>query len=123
MTPNLPVELQLHILELALPPRTDNVSQRAELLKRLSLVCLVWTAWAQHELLQQLTIEPRTERRGQHGQKEATLRVAHRIQLASKHGKPLQKLVVLSGPQGAKRMATNYLAMVPQRCADLQGGQ
>lgn len=51
MAPRLPVELQLYILELAIPPLTStNFASRRELCKRLSLVHSAWTGTAQAAL-------------------------------------------------------------------------
>ncbi|GAA6037564.1 hypothetical protein JCM8097_006115 [Rhodosporidiobolus ruineniae] len=51
MEPHLPVELQLHVLELASPPLTStNFGSRRDLCKSLSLVHSAWTGTAQAAL-------------------------------------------------------------------------
>ncbi|BGP43587.1 hypothetical protein JCM10449v2_007628 [Rhodotorula kratochvilovae] len=51
MTPRIPLELQLRVLELALPPRThDHLAARRKLAAKLSLVHRSWTKAAQAQL-------------------------------------------------------------------------
>ncbi|BGP03563.1 Proteophosphoglycan ppg4 [Rhodotorula toruloides ATCC 204091] len=57
MTPTLPLGLQLHILELALPPLVRrNLDERVRLCKAFSLVHRSWTKTAQRELHEYVTV-------------------------------------------------------------------
>ncbi|BGP03554.1 hypothetical protein RTG_03165 [Rhodotorula toruloides ATCC 204091] len=57
MAPILPLELQLHVLELALPPLIRrNLDERVRLCKAFSLVHRSWTRTAQRELHEHLSI-------------------------------------------------------------------
>ncbi|BGO95703.1 hypothetical protein NBRC10512_007401 [Rhodotorula toruloides] len=57
MSPTLPLELQLHILELALPPLIRrNLDERVRLCKAFSLVHRDWTKTAQRELHEHITV-------------------------------------------------------------------
>lgn len=54
-TRRLPLELELRILDCAVPPRTfANLASRARILKRLALVHSAWTARAQSHLAEQV---------------------------------------------------------------------
>ncbi|BGP18061.1 hypothetical protein JCM10213_008403 [Rhodosporidiobolus nylandii] len=58
MLDTLPIELQLDILELALPPPTPRrLPERRARLKTLSLVHRDWTVWAQRELFKRIRID------------------------------------------------------------------
>ncbi|KAK4330643.1 Proteophosphoglycan ppg4, partial [Rhodotorula toruloides] len=88
MTPTLPLELQLHIFELALPPLIyRRLDERASLLQSLSLVTRSWTAWAQSQLHEHISILHEAD-------SESLVRAMKRLEVKEAQGYPLKRVAL-----------------------------
>lgn len=88
MTPRLPLELQLHILELAVPPIIQRrLDERSVLLQILSLVTRSWTAWAQSQLHEHISILHKLDR-------GTLVRAMKRLEAKEAQGYPLKRVAL-----------------------------
>ncbi|GAA5992171.1 hypothetical protein JCM11641_007786 [Rhodosporidiobolus odoratus] len=126
MPARLPLELELVILELVILELANDshyslgriYPERVALLRRLALVHRDWTPWAQGRLFEQVFVFVCSPMFRGKEYSRGMKRLFRQIQLATKYGRPLQRMVLDGNRDDG--VSNHHLAIVRQRCPDLR---